>query len=78
MAHWPLEALEQWRLTLPRSLMDPIVEAVVPHLEPYLQSVEQVHSKTRLVVDRYCFYFTCNIYLHTHTHTHAHTHTHTR
>jgi len=54
MAHWPLDALEQWRLTLPRSLMEPIVETIIPYLEPYLQSVGQVHSKTLLVV--YYFY----------------------
>lgn len=42
MAEWPLSALEHWQTTLPFSSFDSILEDVLPYLEPYLNTVEQL------------------------------------
>lgn len=41
MAEWPLNALEHWQTALSFSCIDPIMEEILPFLEPYLSSVEK-------------------------------------
>jgi len=45
MAEWPLNALEHWQTALSFSCIDPIMEDILPLLEPYLSSVEKLTNE---------------------------------
>ena len=49
MAEWPLNALEHWQTTLSFSCFDPIMENILPFLEPYLSSVEKLTKEVPFI-----------------------------
>ena len=49
MAEWPLGALEHWQTTLPFSFFDSLMEDVLPCLEPYLSSADQLAKEAHFI-----------------------------